>query len=248
MIFMFSKEARILPTTSDRCSLLLELLKTFFCLCCVLQRCGVNEWFQRPRTARTLDWVLAQVVVAHFGQLKATMPCRGVHLPLLLATSMCSMILQQLWKPRAHKLRWYMPCGAGTCVTRIIALQKQSRFERDPAGKMVPFAGWSMPIQYKDSIIDSSNWCRTKASIFDVSHMCGITLKVFNLDFAGFCASTCAQRQAAYLLQIAGGHLSKRGEAQETSVVFFCRVKKQFRLWRSWLWVTFRVLLMAPVF
>jgi glycine cleavage system aminomethyltransferase T len=46
------------------------------------------------------------------------------------------------------------------------------------AGKMVPFAGWEMPIQYKDSIIHSSSWCRTEASIFDVSHMCGITLQV----------------------------------------------------------------------
>lgn len=42
---------------------------------------------------------------------------------------------------------------------------------------MVPFAGWSMPIQYKDSIIESSNWCRSNASIFDVSHMCGLTLQ-----------------------------------------------------------------------
>lgn len=48
------------------------------------------------------------------------------------------------------------------------------------AGKMVPFAGWSMPIQYTDSIIESSGWCRTRASIFDVSHMCGITLKVIS--------------------------------------------------------------------
>ncbi|KAL4856122.1 Aminomethyltransferase [Chlorella vulgaris] len=44
-------------------------------------------------------------------------------------------------------------------------------------GKMVPFAGWSMPIQYKDSIMDSTLHCRTHASIFDVSHMCGLTLK-----------------------------------------------------------------------
>lgn len=43
--------------------------------------------------------------------------------------------------------------------------------------KMVPFAGWSMPIQYKDSIIDSTLHCRSHASIFDVSHMCGLTLK-----------------------------------------------------------------------
>ena len=45
-------------------------------------------------------------------------------------------------------------------------------------GKMVPFAGWSMPIQYKDSIMESTIWCREHASLFDVSHMCGLTLKV----------------------------------------------------------------------
>lgn len=42
---------------------------------------------------------------------------------------------------------------------------------------MVPFAGYAMPIQYKDSIIDSTLNCRQNASIFDVSHMCGLTLK-----------------------------------------------------------------------
>jgi aminomethyltransferase len=42
---------------------------------------------------------------------------------------------------------------------------------------MVPFAGWSMPIQYKDSIMESTLHCRSHASIFDVSHMCGLTLK-----------------------------------------------------------------------
>lgn len=46
------------------------------------------------------------------------------------------------------------------------------------AGKMVPFAGWSMPIQYKDSIMDATKHCREHASLFDVSHMCGVTLKV----------------------------------------------------------------------
>jgi len=44
-------------------------------------------------------------------------------------------------------------------------------------GKMVPFAGWSMPIQYKDSIMESTKWCRTNGSLFDVSHMCGLTFK-----------------------------------------------------------------------
>ena len=46
------------------------------------------------------------------------------------------------------------------------------------SGKMVPFAGWSMPIQYGDSIMDSTQHCRAHASLFDVSHMCGLTLKV----------------------------------------------------------------------
>ncbi|KAK4711434.1 hypothetical protein R3W88_005947 [Solanum pinnatisectum] len=44
-------------------------------------------------------------------------------------------------------------------------------------GKMVPFAGWSMPIQYKDSIMDSTVNCRENGSLFDVSHMCGLSLK-----------------------------------------------------------------------
>lgn len=38
--------------------------------------------------------------------------------------------------------------------------------------KMVPFAGYSMPLQYNDlSIIDSHRHTRTNVSLFDVSHM-----------------------------------------------------------------------------
>ncbi|ONM13716.1 Aminomethyltransferase [Zea mays] len=36
-------------------------------------------------------------------------------------------------------------------------------------GKMVPFAGWSMPIQYRDSIMDSTVNCRANGSLFDVA-------------------------------------------------------------------------------
>ena len=40
--------------------------------------------------------------------------------------------------------------------------------------KFVPFGGYSMPVQYSDmSIIDSHNWTREKASLFDVGHMYG---------------------------------------------------------------------------
>ena len=36
---------------------------------------------------------------------------------------------------------------------------------------MVDFAGWEMPVQYKDSISDSHLNVRANAGIFDVSHM-----------------------------------------------------------------------------
>ncbi|KAJ0984467.1 hypothetical protein J5N97_002823 [Dioscorea zingiberensis] len=49
-------------------------------------------------------------------------------------------------------------------------------FHAENGGKMVPFAGWSMPLQYKDSIIDSTLNCRENGSLFDVSHMCGLSL------------------------------------------------------------------------
>lgn len=44
-------------------------------------------------------------------------------------------------------------------------------FHLQNGGKMVPFVGWEMPVQYKDSIKDSHNCVRTSAGIFDVSHM-----------------------------------------------------------------------------
>lgn len=37
--------------------------------------------------------------------------------------------------------------------------------------RMVPFAGYSMPVQYKDGIIAEHNWTREHAGLFDVSHM-----------------------------------------------------------------------------
>lgn len=40
-------------------------------------------------------------------------------------------------------------------------------------GKMVPFGGFSMPVQYADlSVGESHRWTREKASLFDVGHMC----------------------------------------------------------------------------
>ena len=41
--------------------------------------------------------------------------------------------------------------------------------------RMVPFAGWDMPIQY-EGVIAEHTWCRTNAGLFDVSHMAVIEL------------------------------------------------------------------------
>jgi len=43
--------------------------------------------------------------------------------------------------------------------------------------KMVEFAGWSMPINYPMGIMGEHNHCRTKAALFDVSHMAQVIVR-----------------------------------------------------------------------
>ena len=38
-------------------------------------------------------------------------------------------------------------------------------------GKMVPFGGWSMPVQYPSGILAEHRAVRTAAGVFDISHM-----------------------------------------------------------------------------
>lgn len=42
---------------------------------------------------------------------------------------------------------------------------------RELGAKMVPFAGYEMPVQYPDGILTEHNFTRSSASIFDVGHM-----------------------------------------------------------------------------
>jgi aminomethyltransferase len=42
---------------------------------------------------------------------------------------------------------------------------------KELGARMVPFAGYSMPVQYPTGIIAEHNWTRTHAGLFDVSHM-----------------------------------------------------------------------------
>ncbi len=44
-------------------------------------------------------------------------------------------------------------------------------WHRAKAGRMVPFAGYSMPVQYADGIMAEHLWTRENAGLFDVSHM-----------------------------------------------------------------------------
>ena len=42
---------------------------------------------------------------------------------------------------------------------------------RELGARMVPFAGYAMPVQYPTGIVKEHTWTRTSASLFDVSHM-----------------------------------------------------------------------------
>lgn len=56
--------------------------------------------------------------------------------------------------------------------------------------KMVPFAGFDMPLQYTDlSHTESHHWTREKASLFDVSHM--LVSPLFSFHEFGLTDQSC---------------------------------------------------------
>ncbi|XP_067096394.1 aminomethyltransferase, mitochondrial [Osmerus mordax] len=73
--------------------------------------------------------------------------------------------------------------------TSEASMRKTALFDyhRQQGGKMVEFAGWSMPVQYKDSHIVSHMHTRQHCSIFDVSHM--LQTKVHGRDRVKFMES-----------------------------------------------------------
>jgi aminomethyltransferase len=58
-------------------------------------------------------------------------------------------------------------------VTATSTLHRTSLFDRHVAlgAKMVPFAGWEMPVQYPKGILAEHHAVRSGVGIFDVSHM-----------------------------------------------------------------------------
>ena len=54
-----------------------------------------------------------------------------------------------------------------------MGVQKTALYDlhKSLGAKFVPFAGYEMPIQYKDGIVKEHIYTRTGAGFFDVSHM-----------------------------------------------------------------------------
>ncbi|MCX7631446.1 MAG: glycine cleavage system aminomethyltransferase GcvT [Geminicoccaceae bacterium] len=48
---------------------------------------------------------------------------------------------------------------------------------RELGAKLVPFAGYEMPLQYPDGILAEHRWCREHAALFDVSHMGQVAIR-----------------------------------------------------------------------
>ncbi|KAM9342476.1 LOW QUALITY PROTEIN: aminomethyltransferase, mitochondrial [Pholidichthys leucotaenia] len=95
---------------------------------------------------------------------------------------------------RASRVGLLRVSGAGSVGQRQAsgseaALKKTPLFDfhKQQGGKMVEFAGWCMPVQYKDSHISSHMHTREHCSIFDVSHM--LQTKVHGKDRVKFMES-----------------------------------------------------------
>jgi aminomethyltransferase len=58
-----------------------------------------------------------------------------------------------------------MPVTADLLKTPLHALHAEL------GARMVPFAGYAMPVQYPAGILAEHTWCRASAALFDVSHM-----------------------------------------------------------------------------
>ena len=54
-----------------------------------------------------------------------------------------------------------------TALQRTVLYEDHARL----GAKLVPFAGYEMPVQYPTGILTEHNWTRTNAGLFDVSHM-----------------------------------------------------------------------------
>ncbi|BFZ58122.1 Aminomethyltransferase, mitochondrial [Savitreella phatthalungensis] len=85
------------------------------------------------------------------------------------------MLRSRLRSSAVPHLRGFATAGAVATTLRQSPLND---LHVSLGGKMVPFAGWSLPVLYGGmSLGESHLWTRGKSSIFDVSHMCQFVFK-----------------------------------------------------------------------
>ena len=73
----------------------------------------------------------------------------------------------------------FVPRGAVSCRERVVTETSEvdpktvllDERHRALGGRMVPFSGYSLPVQYPTGIIAEHKWTREHAGLFDVSHM-----------------------------------------------------------------------------
>jgi aminomethyltransferase len=75
---------------------------------------------------------------------------------------------RRLTRSTQHSVRCASSTSKGEELGKTDLYELHSKY----GAKFVPFGGYSMPVQYSDlGIVDSHNWTREKASLFDVGHM-----------------------------------------------------------------------------
>lgn len=64
-------------------------------------------------------------------------------------------------------------CNAFGAMMSDPALKRTALYDAHVAlgARMVPFAGYEMPVQYRDGVLTEHRWTRDHAGLFDVSHM-----------------------------------------------------------------------------
>uniref|UniRef100_A0A8B9YAR1 Aminomethyltransferase n=1 Tax=Bos mutus grunniens TaxID=30521 RepID=A0A8B9YAR1_BOSMU len=77
------------------------------------------------------------------------------------------------------------PCRSLSCAQDVLHRTPLYDFHLAHGGKMVAFAGWSLPVQYRDSHVNSHLHTRQHCSLFDVSHMLQGTLSLFTSEAGG---------------------------------------------------------------
>src|SRR3954454_16967149 len=73
----------------------------------------------------------------------------------------------------------------GNCEGLLMLARHQSQLKRTPlhalhvarGGRMVPFAGYEMPVQFSAGVLREHLHTRSRAGLFDVSHMGQIALR-----------------------------------------------------------------------